>query len=125
MKRPSDRRCAAAPIETDYCESLEFQRIGEIHHVLSNCSLLRHSRTGCISEACWAIAAQIRYKNTVAGLGERRRHIIESVNVIRKTVEQDDWITGGIPALDVPYVQHRRIDRLFCSDASVLSPGKL
>jgi len=90
VQRGRDRRGTAAPVVAGDSEARETERVSEIDHVLSDRRLFRHTWRPGDFESRGAEAAQIRNQHAMAGTGERRRHIVVGVHVVRPPVQEDD-----------------------------------
>src|SRR5215470_8330464 len=97
---------APTPIETANGEAVQPKSIRKIDHILADGRLLRHSRTRSTPKTCGTVASQVRHQHTIPGFRERRCHIVEGVNIVRKTVKQNDRHPGRRPRLLVADRKH-------------------
>ena len=97
---------APAPIVTGQRHLLQAESVGEIDQILAYRGLLGHAGSRRIAESCGTVTAQIRHQHTVSGFRERRRYVIKCVDVVGKTVQQEDRKALRIAALFVGNVEN-------------------
>ncbi len=74
---------------------------------MAACSAMRGA---CgIAEARGPVAAQIGNQHPMAGLDQRRRHVVPGANIVRETVQQDTGKPRGASVF-ISDVEHRGLD---------------
>src|SRR5262249_14255982 len=113
MKRGGNASRPSTPVESGYGESFQLQSIGEIDHILTDRCLLGHPGRGRIAKTRGAESSQIGHENAITSFHQRRRHVVPRMNVIRKTMEENDWHSSRISTVSIRDTENRRLDR-FC-----------
>ena len=108
MERRRDTGRSSAPVVAGHGEALQMERVREVDEVLSDRSLLRHSRRSGVAKARWTIATEIWRQHPESSLDQRRRYVIPSAYVVGKAVQKDNRETRA--AVLIPDVEYRRLN---------------
>jgi len=125
MERGRHTCRSSSPVEAGDREPRQRQRVREVDHVLTDRRLLRRARHCGIEESRRAVAAQIDGEGTVPGLCECRRHPVEGMGIVWKTVEQEHGESRGGAALVITDLQHPCSHRFDGRNRSCLGSGPL
>jgi hypothetical protein len=106
--RRNDAGGTPAPIVAGKDRALEGERVDQIEEVAAEGRLLARAPGLRIEKSCRAVAAQIRRDHPIARGGERRRHVVIGMNIVRKAVQQYDRTAAGRTALLVGDLEKRR-----------------
>ena len=71
-------------------QAADAERIHELQEVVAQGRLFARTGRGGVQEAGWPIAAQIGHEHAAAVGRQRRRHFVETADIVGKSVQQND-----------------------------------